>query len=112
MEWLPYDAEDARAQPSTAEDRPDMRWLATCMQTLFLATPLSQSANSSITVCDNIAAGQHTASDASAYVAPHKVQDDLHAEQRLACAVHAQRMTVCRAVAQLQLLHASMRPAL
>ena len=40
MEWLPYDAaEDARAQPSTAPDRPDMRWLATCMQILFLTTP-------------------------------------------------------------------------
>lgn len=56
MEWLPYDAEDARAQPSTAEDRPDMRWLATCMQTLFLATPLSQSVNTSITVSDDTAA--------------------------------------------------------
>ena len=40
MEWLPYDTEDARAQPSTAADNPDMRWLATCMQTIVLTDPL------------------------------------------------------------------------
>ena len=36
-------------QPKTG---PDMRWLATCMQTLFLTTPLSQPVNTSITVSE------------------------------------------------------------
>ena len=72
MEWLPYDAEDARAQPSTAEDRPDMRWLATCMQTLSLTPPLPQSVNTSITVSNNPVAQQGTASEASGRVPPQE----------------------------------------
>ena len=73
MEWLPYDAEDARAQPSTAEDRPDMRWLATCMQTLFLTTPLSQPVTTSITVSADTAVPQSTASEPSGQVTPEDV---------------------------------------